>query len=147
LLVGVGVAVTFFSRRGVAKSLGQAILGFGLIFLGMKVMNDGLVPLASNELTRQVLVALAGNPFLGVVVGAALSAGMASSAATIGLLLSLAQQRLLPLDGAIPVVLGANIGTCAQGAGRRPRLPVHRAPGPAGRPHRRRRRPADRQHP
>ena len=40
------------------------VLGFGFIFLGMKVMNDGLAPLADNELTRQVLVALAGNQFL-----------------------------------------------------------------------------------
>jgi len=113
LLVGGGFAVTLFARRGAAKSAGQAVLGFGFIFLGMKVMNDGLAPLAQNELTRQVLVALAGNPFLGLLVGAALSASMASSAATIGLMLSLGRQGLLPLDGAIPVVLGANIGTCA----------------------------------
>ena len=113
LLVGIGFAISFFARRGTAKSLGQAILGFGFIFLGMKVMNDGLAPLAGNELTRQVLMALAGNPFMGLLVGAILSAGMASSAATIGLMLSLAQQGLLPLEGAIPVVLGANIGTCA----------------------------------
>ena len=95
------------------KNLGQALLGFGFIFLGMKVMNDGLAPLAAYDLTRQVLVALAGNPFMGLLVGAVLSAGMASSAATIGLMLSVVQQGLLPLDGAIPVVLGANIGTCA----------------------------------
>ncbi len=113
LLVGVGFAVSFLARRGAAKSAGQAVLGFGFIFLGMKVMTDGLAPLTQNALTRQVLVALAGNPFLGLLVGAALSASMASSAATIGLMLPLAQQGLLPLDGAIPVVLGANIGTCA----------------------------------
>jgi phosphate:Na+ symporter len=113
LLVGVGFALTFFARRGLVKSLGQVILGFGLIFLGMKVMNDGLAPLADNELTRQVLVALAGNQFLALLVGAVLSAGMASSAATIGLMLSLGHQGLLPLAAAIPVVLGANIGTCA----------------------------------
>jgi phosphate:Na+ symporter len=113
LLVGVGFAMTFFARRGFLKSLGQVILGFGFIFLGMKVMNDGLAPLAENELTRQVLVALAGNQFLALLVGAVLSAGMASSAATIGLMLSLGHQGLLPLAAAIPVVLGANIGTCA----------------------------------
>ena len=113
LLVGIGFAVSFFARRGTAKSVGQAVLGFGFVFLGMKVMNDGLAPLADNPLTRQVLVALAANPFLGLIAGAALSAGMASSAATIGLMLSLAYQGLLPLDGAVPVVLGANIGTCA----------------------------------
>jgi phosphate:Na+ symporter len=113
LLVGVGFAVSFFARRGLAKSLGQVVLGFGFIFLGMKVMKDGLAPLADNELTRQVLVALAGNPFLALLVGAVLSAGMASSAATIGLTLSLGHQGLLPMAAAIPVVLGANIGTCA----------------------------------
>ena len=113
LLVGVGFAMTFFARRGLLKSLGQVILGFGFIFLGMKVMNDGLAPLVENELTRKVLVALADNQFLALLVGAVLSASMASSAATIGLTLSLGQQGLLPLAAAIPVVLGANIGTCA----------------------------------
>jgi len=113
LLVGLGFAMAFFGRRGLVKSVGQVVLGFGFIFLGMKVMNDGLAPLADNELTRQVLVALAGNPFLGLLAGAVLSAGMASSAATIGLALSLTHQGLLPLAGAVPVVLGANIGTCA----------------------------------
>lgn len=113
LLVGVGFAMAFFGRRGLVKSLGQVVLGFGFIFLGMKVMNDGLAPLADNELTRQVLVALASNLFLAMLVGAILSAGMASSAATIGLALSLAHQGLLPLAAAIPIVLGANIGTCA----------------------------------
>jgi phosphate:Na+ symporter len=113
LLVGVGFAMAFFARRGLVKSLGQVVLGFGFIFLGMKVMNDGLAPLADNELTRQVLVALAGNPFLALLGGAVLSAGMASSAATIGLTLSLGHQGLLPLAAAIPIVLGANIGTCA----------------------------------
>jgi phosphate:Na+ symporter len=113
LLVGVGFAMAFFARRGLVKNLGQVILGFGFIFLGMKVMNDGLAPLTENELTRQVLVALADNQFLSLLVGAVLSAGMASSAATIGLMLSLGHQGLLPLAAAIPVVLGANIGTCA----------------------------------
>jgi phosphate:Na+ symporter len=113
LLVGVGFAMAFFARRGLVKSLGQVVLGFGFIFLGMKVMTDGLAPLADNELTRQVLVALAGNPFLALLAGAVLSAGMASSAATIGLTLSLGHQGLLPLTAAIPIVLGANVGTCA----------------------------------
>ena len=113
LLVGVGFALAFFGRRGLVKSLGQVVLGFGFIFLGMKVMSDGLAPLADNPLTRQVLMALAGNQFLAVLVGAVLSAGMASSAATIGLTLSLGHEGLLPLSAAIPVVLGANICTCA----------------------------------
>jgi phosphate:Na+ symporter len=113
LLVGIGFAMSFFARRGVARSTGQAILGFGFIFLGMKVMTDGLQPLAGNPLLRQVLQTLGGNPGVGLLAGAALSAGMTSSAATIGITLSLAHQGLLTLDGAAPVVLGANVGTCA----------------------------------
>src|SRR5262249_8408179 len=101
LLVGLGFGVNFFARRSAAKSMGLAILGFGFIFLGMKVMTDGLAPLVGNELTRQVLVALSGNAFFGLLVGAALSASTASSAATIGLSLSLAHQGLLNLAGAV----------------------------------------------
>jgi phosphate:Na+ symporter len=113
LFVAVGFALSFFARRGLAKNVGQAVLGFGFLFLGMRVMTEGLAPLADDPLTRQVLVALAANPFMGLLVGALGSATMASSAATIGLVMSLAHQSLLGLDGAIPVVLGANIGTCA----------------------------------
>jgi phosphate:Na+ symporter len=113
LFVGVGFAMTFFDHRRHGRSVGQAILGFGFVFLGMKVMTDGLAPVAGSELSRQVLAALAGNPFFGILAGAALSATMASSAATIGVTLSLAHQGILDLAGAVPVVLGANIGTCA----------------------------------
>ena len=112
-LLAVGFALAFFGRRGLVKSLGQAVLGFGLLFLGMRLMTDGLAPVTDHPLARQVLVAFGSNPAMGVLTGAALSAGMASSAATIGVLLSLAHQGLLPLEGALPVVLGANIGTCA----------------------------------
>jgi phosphate:Na+ symporter len=113
LLVGGGFALTFFARRGASRSAGVAILGLGFIFLGMKVMSDGLAPLAGDELVRQVVVALSANPFFGLLTGAAFSAGMGSSAATIALALSLAHQGILDLGGALPVVLGANIGTCA----------------------------------
>jgi phosphate:Na+ symporter len=113
LMVGAGFALSFFGQRGLVKSLGQAVLGFGFLFLGMRVMTEAMAPVADSGLARQVLVALSGNAGLGLVVGAVMSAGMTSSVATIGLLLSLAQQGLLPLEGAIPVVLGANIGTCA----------------------------------
>src|SRR5262249_10802509 len=97
LLVGLGFAATFFARRGGARSMGVAILGLGFIFLGMKVMTDGLAPLAEDELVRRVVVALSANPFFGLLTGAVFSASMGSSAATIGLTLSLAQQGILSL--------------------------------------------------
>jgi phosphate:Na+ symporter len=113
VLIALGFGLSFFGRRGLVKNIGQAVLGFGFLFLGMRLMTDGIAPLTEHPLTRQVLVAFGASPAMGVIAGAVLSAGMASSAATIGVLLSLAHQGLLPLESAVPVVLGANIGTCA----------------------------------
>lgn len=113
LLVGLGFAVIFSSRRRVMKDLGEALLGFGFIFLGLKIMIDGMEPLQSSPLARENILVLSENPLLGIIAAALFSALVHSSAATIGLALALASQGLMPLSGAIPVVLGANIGTCA----------------------------------
>jgi phosphate:Na+ symporter len=113
LLVGIGFTIVFFARRRVVKDLGQALLGFGLIFLGLKVMMDGMAPLKSSPLAQQIFVALSDSALMGLLGAAAMSALVHSSAATIGLAITLAHQGLLPLDGAVPIVLGANVGTCA----------------------------------
>jgi phosphate:Na+ symporter len=112
LLIGVGFATTLAAQRRVLADVGQALLGFGLVFLGLKVILEGAEPLKASPLALQVLAAMAESPVLAVLVGAALSALTTSSAATIGLTLALAHQALLPIGGAVAIVLGANIGTC-----------------------------------
>jgi phosphate:Na+ symporter len=112
LLVGLGFSTLFFAKRRLFKDLGQALLGFGLIFLGLKLMIDGMEPLKASPLAAQVLVAFTESPLLGIGAAAIFTAVVASSAATIGLAIALAAHGLLPLAGAIPLVLGANIGTC-----------------------------------
>src|SRR5262245_48648654 len=109
LLVGLGFTTMFVAGRRVLKDVGQAVLGLGLVFLGLKVILDGFEPVRTNPLLSQVLAALASNPLLAVIVAAAFSALITSSAATIGLAIALAHQGLL---GPAAVVLGANIGTC-----------------------------------
>ncbi len=113
LLVGLGFGVLFFAKRRLFKDLGQAVLGFGLIFLGLKLMIEGMEPLKDNAVVAQVLLAFAENPILGIAAAAVFAAVVASSAATIGLAIALAAHGLLPLAGAVSLVLGANIGTCA----------------------------------
>jgi len=113
LLVGIGFVLVFVGRRRAVKDVGQAILGFGLLFLGLRLILDGVAPIRQNELTLEVLRALAANPLTGVLVGAGLSAALASSAATIGVAIALASAGLLALPGAVAIVLGANVGTCA----------------------------------
>ncbi|MFQ5827551.1 MAG: Na/Pi cotransporter family protein [Candidatus Methylomirabilia bacterium] len=112
LLVGAGFSVIFFARRRPVRDMGQALLGFGLIFLGLKVMLEGMAPLRDNPLAQQLFMALGDSPVLGVLAAAGFSALVHSSAATIGLAITLASQGLLPTVGAVAIVLGANIGTC-----------------------------------
>ncbi len=112
LLVGVGFALTFLGRRRMWKDLGHAVLGFGLIFLGLKLMIEGMAPLRDKPLVAQALLAFAETPILGIAASAVFAALVASSAATIGLAIALASHGLLTLPGAVPLVLGANIGTC-----------------------------------
>src|SRR5213594_2830914 len=113
LLVGLGFLTTFVARRRVPKDLGQALLGLGLMFLGLKLILDNVEPIRSTPLAVDLLNAVGQNPALGVLAGAVVSALVTSSAATLGLALAFAHQGLLSLDGAVAIVLGANIGTCA----------------------------------
>ncbi len=94
------------------RSSGQFLLGFGLIFYGMSLMSQAVDPLRDHPFFRQLLLGSAERPLL-VLLAATLFTGLIqSSAATIGLALTLSFQGLIDLTTAIPVILGANIGTC-----------------------------------
>ena len=113
LLIGLGFTTMFAGGRRATKDVGQAILGFGLVFLGLKLILDGAAPLRANPLAVQLLAAVADSPVLAVLIAAVFSALVHSSAATIGLALALASEGLLSLAGGVAIVLGANIGTAA----------------------------------
>src|SRR3990170_1222335 len=110
LIVFFGWLLTALSK-GTAGHFGRAVLGFGFLFLGMKLIADGTAPLKSNQLFADVLTAFVGLPIVVLLLSAALTAAVHSSAAVIGLALSLAQAGLIPLEGAIPIIFGANVGT------------------------------------
>ena len=105
--------VTWTIGRGTVRYVGQALLGFGFLFLGMKLVSDGTAPLATSGLFRDMLTALTGQPLILLLVAAVFTALVRSSAAVIGLALSLAASGLMPLSSAIPIIFGANIGTAA----------------------------------
>src|SRR4029453_16745960 len=113
LIVGLGFVITFVARRASARDFGQAVLGLGLMFLGLKIILDGVAPLGENQLALAVLTVMTATPIIAVLAAAFFSALVTSSAATIGLALALASHDLIALPGAIAIVLGANIGTCA----------------------------------
>ncbi len=113
LLIGIGLSLLLFARRHYVRNIGSGVLGFGFVFLSIRIMAEAMAPLQQSGLFREVLVALVDGPFTGIVVSAVFTALIHSSAATIGIALALAVNGLITLDGAVHVVLGANIGTCS----------------------------------
>ena len=102
---------TAFAGR--VRYIGQGILGFGFLFLGMKLIADGTLPLQRSSLAVQMFTALVSQPFILLLLAAVFSALVRSSAATIGIALSFAAGGLMNLDGAMAIIFGANIGTAA----------------------------------
>jgi phosphate:Na+ symporter len=113
LLIGIGLIFTLFAKKTIYRNAGQGVLGFGFVFLSLKLMIDGIAPLQGNELFRQVFIALSNMPIVGIVLSAGLTALIHSSAATMGIALVLTKSGMISLDAAIHIILGANIGTCA----------------------------------
>src|SRR5256714_4949482 len=103
----------YVSGRGTIRYVGQAILGFGFLFLGMKFISDGTARLATNVPFRDVLGGLTDQPLILLLISAVFTALVRSSAAVIGLAPSLATSGLMPLVAAIPIIFGANVGTAA----------------------------------
>ncbi len=107
-----GTFLTLFSKKRRYKQIGELFLGFGLLFMGMHGMSNGMVPLKDVPQFGAFMVNLHHNPLLGVFVGFILTAVVQSSSATIGILQALALQGLVPLEAALPILFGDNIGTC-----------------------------------
>jgi phosphate:Na+ symporter len=110
-VVALGFALRFSSRARRPRYAGKAILGFGLLFFGMTLMGDATAPLRGSQAFLSVLQHLASEPLAGLAVGAALTVLMQGSAPTIGLLIALASAGSMHLAAAMPLVLGANLGS------------------------------------
>lgn len=112
-LVIAGVLVTRFGGAKKTKYVGQSVLGFGFIFYSMALMVAATEPVRTNPHVTDALRFLADYPIYAMLGAAALTAALQSSAAVIGLVLSLALGGSMTLEAAVPMILGANIGTCA----------------------------------
>ncbi len=110
-MLAVGFAIQFFGKKDVYKYFGLFLLGFGILFVGLKMMTDMTKPIVENEAVRQSFVRYSENAVLGILAGMIITFIVQSSNATVGLVLALASVRLISLNGAIPLILGDNIGT------------------------------------
>ena len=114
----VGFILTLVCKSERIKSIGQTIFAFGLLFLGIETMGDVMKPLASSPVFTDLIGKVSGIPVLGLLLGTAMTLVVQSSSATIAVLQNFAAQpgadgvtSILGLAGAIPILLGDNIGT------------------------------------
>lgn len=113
LVLAIGVAMVIFGTSKKMKDTGEIILGFGILFVGMTMMETSMKPIAELDGFKNLIVVLGQHPLAGVLVGLGMTATVQSSSATIGILMALAANNGMPLGVALPVLFGDNIGTCA----------------------------------
>ncbi len=108
----IGVLLLMASKKQKNKDIGTMLLGFAILMQGMTMMSESMAPLKDMESFTDLLTAF-NNPLLGILAGAVVTGIIQSSAASIGILQSLSLTGQLSYSVAIPLILGANIGTCA----------------------------------
>jgi len=111
LMIAIGFGFQVIPKEDNLRNLGEIIFGFGVLFYGMKLMSDTMEPLRGYEGFINVMKELE-NPLIGLLVGTVFTALIQSSSAATGVFIVLAHQGLITLESGIPLIFGANIGTC-----------------------------------
>ena len=118
IIIFIGFILSFVMKNEKIKSIGQTIFSFGLLFEGIEIMGSVMKPLASSPVFISMIQHVSDVPVLGVAVGTLMTLVVQSSSATIAVLQNFASQAgpdgvtsIMGLAGAIPVLLGDNIGT------------------------------------
>ena len=107
-----GALMLLFSKRKQVKNMGEVIVGFGVLFLGLSQMPEAMKPLAELDVVKQFFITMGANPLLGILAGILVTAIIQSSTASIGILQSMAISGMVPWNAAVYIVLGQNVGTC-----------------------------------
>ncbi len=111
ILALIGICLIMFAKRGKKKDVGNILLGFSVLMVGMSMMSDAVGGLAESEKFKHILVMFE-NPILGVIAGLVLTAIVQSSSASVGILQSLTVTGAITYGAAVPIIMGQNIGTC-----------------------------------
>lgn len=112
LAIAIGVFIIMFAKSKNKKQVGEIITGFGILFLGMTLMKDAIGPFKDAPMFKEAFRALGSNPILGILAGAAVTALIQSSSASVSILQAVATASFVPWNAAVYILLGQNIGTC-----------------------------------
>jgi len=112
ILALVGIVLFLFFKSDKKKNIGLILLGFTTLMFGMEIMSSSVSGLKEAEWFRNLFIAFENNSFLGVLIGAFVTAIIQSSSASVGILQAFATTGQITFGASIPIILGQNIGTC-----------------------------------
>lgn len=112
VLVGIGAFLMLFAKTEKKTKIGEILVGFGVLFIGLSFMSGAIGPYRDAPVFAQAFSILGKNPILAVLAGAAVTAIIQSSSASVGILQTLAMNGIVNWQSAVFITLGQNIGTC-----------------------------------
>ena len=112
VLIAIGAFILMFAKRSGKKTIGEILVGFGVLFVGLSFMSGAIEPYSDSPIFATAFRVLGGNPFLGILTGAVVTAIIQSSSASVGILQTLALNGMVTWNSAVYITLGQNIGTC-----------------------------------
>ena len=112
VLIGIGAGLIIFSKKDRKKTIGEILIGLGMLFMGLDLMAGNIKPFTTLPIFSEAFRVLGGNPILGIIVGIVVTALMQSSSASVGILQTLAFNGVVTTSAAIYITLGQNIGSC-----------------------------------
>ncbi|MBD2308188.1 Na/Pi cotransporter family protein [Chroococcidiopsis sp. FACHB-1243] len=113
MLMFAGLLLLFLGKTKTWKNLGIVLLGFGLMFYGLEAIDEAMKPFRTYEPFIDLMETLGNNPILGAAVGALFTVIIQSSSATVAIVITLASSGLISLPAGVAIMLGAEVGTCA----------------------------------
>jgi phosphate:Na+ symporter len=113
VLMLTGLLLLFIGKSKTKKKLGIIVLGFGLMFYGLEAIDEAMKPLRDHQGFIDAMRRLGENPILGALVGAVFTVIIQSSSATVAIVITLAGSGMISLPAGVAIMLGAEIGTCA----------------------------------
>lgn len=110
-IAAVGLIIFMLSKKESVKTIGEILIGVGILFTGMNSLTEAVSPLSELQAFRDLFATLK-NPILGIIVGAVVTILLQSSSASVGILQTISTTGVLTFSAAFPIIMGQNIGTC-----------------------------------
>ncbi|MGN1305833.1 MAG: Na/Pi cotransporter family protein [Oscillospiraceae bacterium] len=110
-IAAIGLVIFMISKKESGKTIGEILLGVGILFTGMNALTAAVSPLSELQAFRDLFATLK-NPILGIIVGAVVTVLLQSSSASVGILQTISTTGVLTFSAAFPIIMGQNIGTC-----------------------------------